>query len=226
MKIIINLIFIFNIVFLSHCNSQPKSAKELWKDYIDNIGDIQLLKKVNTLSYQSITYFQQDSSIEKTLLKFPDKVRYELIRPNGNKEIIIVNDGRGILILNGDTTQLEPENLCRFKSMSLIFPELYYEELGYEFFMGYSEKWAEYTNILVETECGDLVFIFDKKTFDLIGIKPNDYDIHTLILEIEHIQGIPFVTKSINVMNTDTTKTDFNQYQINPDLDDSYFAIE
>lgn len=226
MKARLAIVMILTFSIFSQCGSESEKIDTIWSKYIKSSGGLQLMKSIKTISYRSKTFSKEGISLEKVQISFPDKVRYELIRPNGVFETIIINGNDGMLMTKNDTVELRPYILCGFKKMGLIFPEIYYKELGYEMSQVYSKSNNDFINILIEEECGDIVYMFDKQTHELVGINPVDYELMLIVEEKKLIDGILFGTKSKSIMGADTTITYLDDYKLNPSLSDSLFRLK
>ena len=217
---------LITLLVTSGCFSQTNQVDSIWNSYLQSLGSAEKIKDLQTLYYESVTTSGDGISKEKVTLKYPDKVKYELSRPDGSTETIIINGKIGVLVVDNDTTALNPSIFCRFQNSGLIFPELYFKELGYQFSQVYSENDNGRVNILVENGCIDLVYVFEERTSKLIEINPNEYELKILVQEVKMIEGIRFVTKTKSIQENKSSITVHQNYRLNQDIPDSVFETK
>lgn len=210
---------------LSSCKESNK-VDRLWDSYLKSMGNMEDLKNVKSFVYRSKTEYPMGMLTEKVWAEYPDKVRYDVRRPDGGTELILINGTRGMQIIDGDTNELGPDQLCPYKNFGMIFPEIYYREQGYSMTQFGSQENDGTFKILINTECGELIFVFDEKTEEFIGLNPKGYNLMVRVLEKDIVRGVQIAKRSSNISNGDTLYTYFDQHEVNPVLSDSLFRLE
>lgn len=214
------------ILMISSCFSQTNQIDSIWESYIQSFGNPLKVKELKTLYYESITTSVNGISEEKVTLKYPDKIKYELKRPNGMIETILINGKNGIKVIDNDTSVLDSNTFCNFKYSGLIFSEIYFKELGFKFSQVYFENDDGRINILVENDCLDIVYVFDGETSKLLETNPVKYDMRILVKEIKTIEGLKFITKT-KLISDNLSSTTINQnFKLNLEVPDTTFKIK
>jgi hypothetical protein len=122
---------------------KEKSPQEVIDDYIQSIGGVAKINEIKTL----VTVMEaeiQGMSIEMSTSRDLEKKRLmQQTVMNGNvMQKTVIKDGEGYMSAMGQTQTLEGEQLEAISTQLYSFPEIYYEDLGFELEMGEEEEIA------------------------------------------------------------------------------------
>ncbi len=116
------------------------TAQKVIDGYINAIGGVNHLKSVHDLSMKCSMSVQGMTLAMNTYQKAPNKISVETLM-GGNLLSKQVYDGsKGSMIMQGQKQQLQGDMLKAMEYQAIIFPELQYNELGYEIELSGKDK--------------------------------------------------------------------------------------
>jgi predicted Zn-dependent peptidase len=110
------------------------TAEQVVTNYLNAIGGEKKLKKVKDATIQASSSMQGMTINIDYHYKAPDKLHFQV----GSGAMIFVkniyNNGKAVTIspMNNETKPVEGDELQAMKEQALIFPEMYYAQLGYK----------------------------------------------------------------------------------------------
>ena len=216
------------ILFISSCSvsqNQDLTGQEIWVKYLETFGKKDNLLKIKTFSYISDTESEFGNIKAKMILKYPDKIFNEITYSNGAVVTYILNGEKGIVKAPNGNEDLSNDIILSMKNMALIFPELYYIELGYEIKLKGQKDLGKksFYIITVKTDIETFEYIIDKSNFQIFqlvaGNSVSEYE-ETAIFE-----DVRVVKKLIYISEKNKMITRYSNYRINDKVDDDIFEI-
>ncbi|MCT4640179.1 MAG: hypothetical protein N4A72_20955 [Bacteroidales bacterium] len=224
-----SVIFISIIVILTSCSANKDkrlTVDEVWTKYIETFGDYETVRNVRTYSNTDIvkTKFGEIKSIAK--LKYPDKVYSEIEYPNNEKVIYIMNGDAGIIKSPKGVEFMNKGDIERFSQMSLIFPETYFKQLGYNMVLKNDTvvDGNKLYNIEITTNIEKVNYLIKKDGFVMFQIVSDGFI--TEVLETEIVDGVRLIKSSKNIIGEDIMISNNIKYELNGKIDDSIFELE
>jgi hypothetical protein len=207
---------------------KEKSPQEVIDDYIQSIGGVAKINEIKTL----VTVMEaeiQGMSIEMSTSRDLEKKRLmQQTVMNGNvMQKTVIKDGEGYMSAMGQTQTLEGEQLEAISTQLYAFPEIYYEDLGFELEMGEVEEIAgeqAYTLIVTTSQGLETKEYYSVET----GLKlmiSSEIARDILFINYEEVEGIKFPMRMsiTNPLLPVTMEAKVITLQINESLDDSLF---
>ncbi|MFC4870650.1 peptidase, M16 family protein [Negadavirga shengliensis] len=207
---------------------KEKSPQEVIDDYIQSVGGVEKINEIKTL----VTVMEaeiQGMSIEMSTSRDLEKKRLmQQTVMNGNvMQKTVVKDGEGYMSAMGQTQTLEGDQLETISTQLYAFPEIYYEDLGFELEMGEVEEIEgeqAYTLIVTTSQGLETKEYYSVET----GLKlmiSSEVAGDILFSNYEEVEGIKFPMKMsiTNPMLPVPMEAEVIAVQINESLDDSLF---
>jgi hypothetical protein len=226
--ILINILILF-IFSCSIGQDKKLTGEKIWEKYLETLGDREKLLSIKNITYKSIAKTSRGEVTGITRIKSPDKHYSEIKFPNNSTSIQILNGDKGILKYDGKIEALPKEGIIRSKLEALIFPELFYKELGFKI-----KKIGEKNignkkcyDIEVVTELDTLNYLIDKNSFELFRkIRKSQFKDIEEIVETIVIDGVRVVKEvKCYIVNPPSTIKHF-EYNLNAEIDDKYFELK
>ena len=217
------------IVFITSCSNgqgDKLTSEKIWTNYLQTFGNKETVMKIKSLSREVVIKSKQGEIKYILKVKYPDKVYQEIIYPNNQKLISKLNGNKGIHVYPSGIEPFSEKEISDTKLLGLIFPELYYEEFGYEFELKESVSVGdtEYYKIEITNDFETFYFLIGMKDFEVHFT--NYSDLKTEILETGITDGVGYIKKSKATMGEDTmiSNTILNKYNI--EIGDELFEIK
>ncbi|MDN3689032.1 peptidase, M16 family protein [Cyclobacterium jeungdonense] len=205
-----------------------KTPKEVLDAYVKAIGGAEKIRKIKTLVLVMEAEVQ-GMAVEMSTVRDMENLRMmqQVIMEGNVVQKTVVNNSEGYMSAMGQVQALSPEQLETLKTNIYAFPELYYEEMGFNLKMGENTEIdgePAYTLLVTSTEGLDSKEYYSvesgfklKMTAEIAGdVEFRDY---------QEVEGVKFPMKvSIsNAVLPVPLETRLIDIQINQKLDDSLF---
>ncbi|WP_041738449.1 hypothetical protein [Echinicola vietnamensis] len=120
--------------------SQEVTVKEVVDRYIEAAGGIDKVKAIKNMEMNMETEIQGMTLVIKAVTDQEHNRLLNLTEMNGNQVAkTVIKDNKGKVVSMGQEQDLTEDQLNSMKSQTFVFPELFYEELGYEVTYGGTE---------------------------------------------------------------------------------------
>ncbi|WP_236252757.1 outer membrane lipoprotein-sorting protein [Echinicola sp. 20G] len=111
---------------------QEASVKEVVDKYIKASGGLDKIKGIKNMELVMETEIQGMKLIIKSVTDQENNRLLNLTEMNGNQVAkTVIKDSKGKMISMGQEKELTEDQLNSMRSQTFVFPELFYEELGY-----------------------------------------------------------------------------------------------
>ncbi|AWW31309.1 peptidase, M16 family protein [Echinicola strongylocentroti] len=119
---------------------QDVTVKEVVDKYISAAGGIEKIKAIKNMEMNMETEIQGMTLVIKAVTDQENHRLLNLTKMNGNQVAkTVIRDNQGKVVSMGQEQDLTEDQLNSMKSQTFVFPELFYEELGYEVTYGGTE---------------------------------------------------------------------------------------
>ncbi|GGF51239.1 LolA-like protein [Echinicola rosea] len=123
--------------------TQEVTVKQVVDKYIEAAGGIDKVKAINNMEMNMETEIQGMTLVIKAVTDQENHRLLNLTKMNGNQVAkTVIKDNKGKVVSMGQEQDLTEDQLNSMKSQTFVFPELFYEELGYEVSYGGTEEVA------------------------------------------------------------------------------------
>ncbi len=224
------LLFQILALFIASCtNGQENSltANEIFNNHLETIGERKTVLNIKTYSHStSFVLPNYGKFILNVKIKIPDKVHIEKIFPDSTKEITIFNKDKGIIKSANEDIILSKKEVEQFKTMSLVFTEFHFKELGYKVKLAGQEtiNGKKCYKLEINTNLETLYYLIEKKTFHILrSVSKNRF---SEIIESHKINGINLTKSWRSISGSDTTIWENYNQQFNVEINDNIFKID
>lgn len=214
---------------LSSCGQNKNDAltvDEIWENHFKVLGGREKLESVRTSSNSMVATSKNGTEIRNLKVQYPDKVYFEIITPQNDTTIQILNGIHGITKHKGTTTELTGWDSLRLSQMAITNTELHFKENGYEMTRQMDTLINDilYYNVLVNSPHKNMRYLFYKDSFRTFKLITDDLSIEFLVYTT--IDGILMPKKSKIIVGDNILFVENKNQQINIPFNDSVFSLE
>ncbi|QDH81531.1 outer membrane lipoprotein-sorting protein [Echinicola soli] len=120
--------------------TQEVTVQQVVDKYIKAAGGIDKVKAIKNMEMNMETEIQGMTLVIKAVTDQEHNRLLNLTKMNGNQVAkTVIKDNKGKVVSMGQEQDLTEDQLNSMKSQTFVFPELFYEELGYEVSYGGTE---------------------------------------------------------------------------------------
>ncbi len=220
---------LFLLVILSfNGNSQHAENKLINEAYIEAIGGYDKLKSVETIEMTVISIINGKKLTMISKMKSPDKARITR-KMDSNTSVSVYNNGKGVMAAGDKVVPMKESELNSMRTNALIFPELYYNELGFsQKYNGITayDKNLNYHEVEIRTLDGRRFFNFYNTKTNLLEMQIDEDKSITYFQDYREVDGIlfPFILKYLSDNSSIVFEvTDIN---INPVFMEDEFQVQ
>ncbi len=229
MKIIIPLQTIILLLTVSCSISQNNelTSKVIWENYLDTMGELDVLKKNKTSSSLFVAELEYGNIYVETRIIYPDKVNIETTYPNKSKSVLVVNGDLGVYKTINGIESLSKNEILNYKRMALVHPELHFMNLGFiiELVGVENIRNKKYYNLKVDTGATALTYLIDKSNFQIFRIIKED-GTYLEIIETELVNGIRLVKQFDYCRGNECSRGTYTKHKWNIEIDNKIFEIK
>ena len=224
MKNIFLLFFI--ILTLFSCDSkQPLTALEIWHKHLDTFGDKETIMQIENA--YSVMLVESKRGID-TMMYYrakPDKSYMEIVYSGGGRVTYIVNGDQGIIIAPDTITEMSESRVEDANVMSMIYPEMYFEERGYTFKLLEDETISDTVYYQLELTGPDETTRVLIRKDDFTDYRIYGEDSYMDILETKEVDGCRIVSEMRNVTDKPINYGTIIELKWNVEIPDSIFDL-
>jgi hypothetical protein len=226
MKISQVIVFLTLLIFLvSSCQNKKTNGHEVWEKYLENFGSYDIELEYKSIIDSSMSIFNDDTAYNATRIVYPNKINHKVYKSNGEIITLITNGNKGVIISNGSKQELSKEYLESYKNFGLIYPEFYYQLLGYSIDLIGEDIIDEIPYYKIEVTNDTLHYIYFISKSDLEINKMISGESTVKVLELFKVDGITFIKKSKITDNQGTTYRFRINTKLNTPIDENYFKL-
>ncbi|MCG8475522.1 MAG: hypothetical protein MI784_08620 [Cytophagales bacterium] len=204
-----------------------QKAREILQQSIKAQGGEAKLRDVRSLELQTRSDFNGKTIFSIFKKQAPDKMRVEIHTLDG-RVLKIYNAGKGYSLMNGKKEELSKNDLQDMREEARIFPELYFEQEGYQM-TSLGER--EYAKGSVETKLvspsGNVrYYYFDKDSHFLTKIIDEQTQTTTLLDKYKAFGGIYFPTRLTLRFGSGEMVLQVLNVELNRSIPETDFSVE
>lgn len=206
--------------------SDSLTVDEIWENHFKTLGGKEKLESVKTSSYSMVATSKNGTETRNLKIQYPDKIYFEIITPQNDTTIQILNGVRGITKHKGTTTELTGWDSLRLTQMAITNTELHFKENGYEMTRQMDTLINDifYYNVLVNSPHKNMRYLFYKDSFRIFKLITDDLSIE--FLNYTTINGILMPKKSKIIVGSNTLLVENKNQQLNITFDKTVFSLE
>ncbi len=204
------------------------TAKNVIANYVEALGGAENLKKVQDMQMSASMSVQGMELSMNSYQKAPNKIKVETLMGGNTLSMQVFNGTEGRMAMQGQEQKLEGEMLEDMKYQAILFPELEYDELGFELELTAKDKLDGkdvYKMTITSPSGKSSTAYFDVESglkLKQVSSLPTGSSITTFD-EYKEIDGVKFPTVLSQSMGPQVIDITVNSIEINKGIDDSVF---
>ncbi len=207
------------------------TAQKVIDSYIKALGGEDQLKSINDLSMKCTMSIQGMNLAMNTYQKAPNKISVETLMGDNVLSKQVYDGEKGSMFMQGQKQELQGDMLKEMEYQAMIFPELQYNELGYDLKLLSKDKLEGkdvYKLIITNPVKKETTVYFDVKSGlkvkEVANLPQGQGSSVTLYSEYKDIDGVKFPVVMSQTVGPQSIAINVDEVLVNKGIQDEVFA--